>query len=181
MSINIGGSGVGRIFFTSDTHLGHANIIRYCNRPFSNVEEMDAELIHRWNEAVSEDDVVYFLGDFCMGDPRRFYSRLNGTVYMIPGGHDKELRKLDQQFILPPIYVLKGLLDDKRLGITLCHYAMRTFPQSHYGAIHLYGHSHGRLARIGRSMDVGVDTNNYYPYSLNEIITKMESYVWQET
>ena len=52
------------LFFTSDLHLGHANIIRYCDRPFANVGEMDAELIRRWNETVGEEDVVYFLGDF---------------------------------------------------------------------------------------------------------------------
>ena len=53
-----------KVFFTSDLHLGHANVITYDNRPFSSVEEMDEELIRRWNAKVGKGDVVYVLGDF---------------------------------------------------------------------------------------------------------------------
>jgi len=55
------------------------------------------------------------------------------------------------------------------IEMVLCHYAMRSWPKSHYGAWHLYGHSHGKLPMLGRSMDIGVDTHDFYPYSLDEI------------
>jgi calcineurin-like phosphoesterase family protein len=153
------------IWFTADTHFGHANIIKYCNRPFSNVKEMDEEIINRWNVTIKSNDIVYHLGDFSMGDPRKYYSQLNGTVYIIPGSHDKDLKKLDSKFILLPLYTLKY---NKELFI-LCHYALRTFYHSYYGTFQLYGHSHGKLPKRGRAMDVGVDTNNFYPYSIDKI------------
>ena len=164
------------IWFSADFHLGHSRIIEFCKRPFKDVDEMNEEIIRRWNSCVNDSDTGYILGDFCFGDPRKYYSRLNGRVYIVPGSHDKELRKLDQKFILPSIYVLKGLLDDKRLGITLCHYSMRTFSQSHYGAIHLYGHSHHQLTDdpMSLSFDVGVDGWNFYPLSIEQVKEKMD-------
>lgn len=56
-----------KVFFTSDTHFTHANIIRFCSRPFKNVEEMDETMIANWNRVVGENDIVFHLGDFCMG------------------------------------------------------------------------------------------------------------------
>jgi calcineurin-like phosphoesterase family protein len=130
---------------------------------------MDEEIIKRWNVVIKSNDTVYHLGDFSLGDPRKYYNRLNGIVYIIPGSHDKDLKKLDSKFVLPPLYTLKH---DKELFV-LCHYALRTFYHSYYGAYQLYGHSHGKLSERGRAMDVGVDTNNFYPYSIDEVILKL--------
>ena len=73
------------IFFTSDLHLGHANIIRLCDRPFSNVEEMDETIINNWNEHVHKDDTVYVLGDFTMikdvAIVENYINQLNGKIY----------------------------------------------------------------------------------------------------
>lgn len=80
-------------FFTSDTHFGHANIIRFCNRPFKNVEEMDEALIENWNQVVSEDDTVFHLGDFAFGGSSVWKSiipRLNGHINLIIGNHDRK-------------------------------------------------------------------------------------------
>lgn len=81
-----------RTFIISDLHLGHANIIRYCNRPFSNVEEMDAALIRNWNSMVSKGDTVYYLGDLSFGRGSKHYAEeyneiLNGDIVLIKGNH----------------------------------------------------------------------------------------------
>lgn len=79
-------------WFTSDTHFGHPNIIKYCNRPFKNIGEHDYFLIQRWNERVSSEDTVYHLGDFCFkknGMGAKFYlSQLNGKIIVVRGNHD---------------------------------------------------------------------------------------------
>lgn len=79
------------IFFTSDHHFSHKNIIQLCNRPFNSVEEMDEEMIRRWNSVVAEEDFVYYLGDFSLSikPVEKYVHRLNGTKILIPGNHDK--------------------------------------------------------------------------------------------
>lgn len=80
------------IWFTSDTHFGHKNIITYCNRPFDSVDEMNEVMVDRWNDTVSPDDQVFHLGDVAMGkidQSIHHVSRLNGYKYLIPGNHDR--------------------------------------------------------------------------------------------
>jgi len=77
------------IFFIADTHWNHSNIIQYCNRPFSNVEEMNKTMIDKWNAKVKTDDIVYHLGDFGFGDIRSIIKQLNGKIILIVGSHDK--------------------------------------------------------------------------------------------
>ena len=156
------------IWFSADFHLNHANIIKYCKRPFSDINEMNEEIIRRWNSRVDHNDTGYILGDFCFGDPCKYYNRLNGIVYILPGSHDKDLRGIPPEFILPPIYTLK--LDP---FITLCHYAMRSWSRSHFASWHLFGHHHGKLEPYGLSFDIGVDAWNFYPVSLDEVAKKM--------
>ena len=78
------------IFFTADLHLWHANVIRYCSRPFSSVEEMNEMLVKYWNNTVGPEDTVYCLGDFAMAfrPVETFTRRLNGIKYLVPGNHD---------------------------------------------------------------------------------------------
>ena len=80
------------IYFTSDTHFGHARIIELCARPFANVDEMNEALIQKWNAVVGPDDVVYHLGDFFMGPKETVLlrKRLNGKIVLIKGNHDKK-------------------------------------------------------------------------------------------
>lgn len=161
------------VFFTSDTHFGHTNIIKYCNRPFSSVAEMDAELIKRWNSKVAEGDVVMHLGDFCFGNAKKYRDQLNGEIRMIRGNHDRDAEYL---------YSLKNersflSFEDvrtvvyKNQGIWLSHYAHRVWPKSHRGHWHLYGHSHGTLPDDPNSLsfDCGVDCHNFYPLSFDEV------------
>ena len=158
-------------FFTSDTHFGHENILKYSNRPFKTIEEMDETIISNWNNTISKEDIVYHLGDFCMGNDFEKYSkRLNGRINYIKGSHDKS--NWTYMIELYP----KDLLDEfgnKRL-IVLCHYSMRSWAKSHYASWHLFGHHHGKLEPYGLSFDIGVDCNNFYPFSLEEIKKRMK-------
>lgn len=79
------------VFFTSDTHFYHTNIIDFCRRPFMNIEAMNETLIANWNKVVGTNDIVFHLGDFCLGDSAKWngiLDRLNGKIYLILGNHD---------------------------------------------------------------------------------------------
>lgn len=162
------------IWFTSDHHWGHPNIIRFSGRPFADVEEMNEALIARWNQVVGERDTVYHLGDIFLMPAeaaRRVRDRLHGRICLIRGNHDKTAESLKAGFEwIKDYYELK--VDDPEATegvrrIVLCHYAFRVWNRSHHGAWHLYGHSHGSLPDDpnGLSFDVGVDCHDYAPIS----------------
>jgi calcineurin-like phosphoesterase family protein len=164
------------VFFTADTHFGHANIIRYCNRPFASVQEMDEVLIQRWNEVVKPDDTVWHLGDFAAWyngvDARSYFNRLNGRKNLIWGNHDDaDVRAAIGWEVSMPHWELSI---GKQL-LTLCHYGMRVWNQSHRGSIMLYGHSHNMLPPITNSLDVGVDCWDYRPVTLDQILKRLQS------
>jgi calcineurin-like phosphoesterase family protein len=156
------------IWFTADTHFSHANIIKHCDRPFGNAEEMDKLIIDNFNSVIKKDDWVFYLGDFSFKDAPPFLSRLNGIPHLIRGNHDVKnptgFKWVKDTFMLKVSPEIK---------IFMSHYGHRIWPNSHHGAIHLYGHSHGKLPEQGRSFDVGVDTNNFMPYSLYDVLRKV--------
>jgi calcineurin-like phosphoesterase family protein len=155
-------------FFTADTHLGHDNIIRYCNRPFASVDEMDETIIKNWNSVVSKTDTVYHLGDFSFKNPLIYLRRLNGNIILIEGNHDKgDLTGFSS------VHKMKTIVIEKTT-IVLCHFAMRVWEKSHFNSWHCYGHSHGELASLGKSYDVGVDNNSFMPISFDELYTIMQ-------
>jgi calcineurin-like phosphoesterase family protein len=165
-----------QIWFTADTHFNHINIIRYCNRPFDNVIEMNKTLIENWNSRVSEKDLVYHLGDFGFKFQylQGIIDSLNGKKILIPGSHDHRLEKYVTGItFVSPLFILKGVSSVP--DIILCHYAMRTWPRSHWGTWHLFGHSHGKLQGFGKSFDVGVDANQFMPISLYDVSKRMEN------
>lgn len=164
-----------KTWFTADTHLGHTNIIRYCNRPFASVAEMDAAIIERWNARVAPDDQVYHLGDFALARGTMIGSyrkKLHGKITLIRGNHDK-LSVEDRQLFagIHELLELKLTVDGAGVNVVLCHYAMRVWPHSHHGAWHLYGHSHGTLPDDphARSVDVGVDCWEFAPVSIQQL------------
>jgi len=158
------------IFFTSDTHFGHSKIIEYCNRPFSSIEAMDEILIENWNKIITKKDTVYHLGDFAFRNTDKYIKRLNGQIHLILGHHDRNKKGQEYFKSLSQIKILKSVIPK----IILCHYAMRTWPYSHDGAWHLYGHSHGRMKEEGLSFDVGVDCWSFAPISYDLVKNKME-------
>ena len=182
------------IYFTSDTHFDHANIIKYANRPFTNITEMNVALVQRWNEKVGPSDTVYHLGDFSFSKDWKHWINLlltlNGGIHLVKGNHDKD--KLINQvqknattcgFLSVSDYKYIKIQEGKGVQeIVLMHYAMRVWNKSHYGAWQLYGHSHNNLPPMPNSkqIDVGVDSHNFYPISYEEIkekMSKVEGYI----
>lgn len=164
------------IFFTSDQHFGHENIIKFCNRPFSSVSEMNTIIIEKYNSVIGPGDTVYHLGDFCFDQyPDSYFRRLNGNKVFIKGNHDRK-----------PVFSLNwnGIhdifnLNINKQNIVLCHYAMVVWNKSAHGGWHLYGHSHNTLKEPANfSFDVGVDSWDFYPVSLDQVAQKME---WKKT
>lgn len=167
------------IYFTSDTHFGHSNIIRYCNRPFANVREMNETLISNWNSVVGSNDTVYHLGDFSFGWAEQYFNRLNGNIHWVHGNHDRDAWQIRKRFVShsPLMHVNVDMGDRRPQSIVLCHYAMRVWNKAHHGAWHLYGHSHGTLEDVpyGKSFDVGVDCHDYFPISVERVKEIMDS------
>jgi len=167
-----------QVWFVSDTHFGHKNILEYSHRPFDTIEVHDEALIERWNDRVRPGDLVYHLGDFALCDEAgaiAIAKRLSGQKYLIFGNHDKRLRK-SKPFLSQWIWArdLEGIVVSEQ-RIVLCHFAMLTWNQSHRGAWQLHGHSHGSLHDDPRALrlDAGVDCWNYGPVSFEEIRDRM--------
>lgn len=169
-------------WFSADSHLGHANIIRYCNRPFTSVQQMDDAIIENINAAVAPNDVLYVLGDFAFSKDKRtwpetwmaYRERIKcSTIILVLGNHDPHTRayspdkKLFSMFAdvcqsmmvrvpFDPTYVMpwEDAYEAARHDrqIYLHHYACRVWPHSHHGSWHLYGHSHGSLTDDNRSL-----------------------------
>lgn len=159
-------------FFTADTHFGHENIIRLCNRPFGSIEEMDETLILNWNSVVGIQDTIYFLGDFSHKSrkPFKFYlDQLNGIKHIVLGNHDKKPTTYTDYF--ESVSDLK-FIEVEGQDIVLCHYPMLSWKKKSRGAWHLYGHVHTANLSAHSSAyayNVGVDTNNFTPISLEEL------------
>jgi len=171
------------IWFTSDHHFSHGAIRGYVNRPFDTVEEMDEEMIARWNETVAIEDTVYYVGDFCLGDYEQwqyYRNRLNGKILFVPSDHDRKWVREAALFRVDlPLYILSPLYElhiDKHTTITLCHWMMRSWPKSHFNMWHIHGHHHRRthLEFPGKVLNVCVDLHDFYPWSLDEVVAYME-------
>ena len=185
-----------RTWFTADHHFGHANIIKFTDRPFDSVAEMDEALVENWNSVIGPDDRVFHLGDFTLGNSHvayRYLQQLQGRISFLytPWHHDRRWLPGDTRVIdrsanhiiewLPPLWVLEVPPMGKGgypLAITLCHYPLAEWDRKHYGAWHLHGHSHGKHGGEGYILDVGVDAQNYHPISLGGVLDKMYGIGW---
>src|SRR5512135_1658657 len=141
-------------WFISDTHFGHANIIRYSNRPYKDVDEMNEMMIQEWNKLVKPGDLVYHNGDFAFlptDKLEKLLRRLSGSIHLVLGNHDKDIIKNRNQLLkqgkLATIQHYNELNVDGQ-KIILFHYGCRVWNKSHHGSILLYCHSHGGSARL---------------------------------
>jgi calcineurin-like phosphoesterase family protein len=169
-------------FFLSDNHWGHANIIKYTNRPFKDVHHMNWEMTNNWNSVVKPDDLVYHPGDFSMGQPGKYVQHLNGKIILIKGNHDK-LSQCRGHF--------QEIHEDKleiELGghkILLCHYYYKDMlgdfdhkfkdrmPSYKPGQILLHGHAHDSIPKLNKkykAINCSVEHWNYTPISETQIL-----------
>lgn len=170
------------VWFTSDTHYYHKNIIKYSNRPYKSVTEMNEALIANYNSVVKPEDDVYHLGDFGFADQSllaNVVKRLNGNKRLILGNHDNSKHFYGIVSWVGPYLEIKVPDTDAKQGIqtiVLFHYSSRVWNKSHHGAWQLYGHSHGTLYDDPSllSMDVGVDPCKYFPISYEQVKEKMK-------
>jgi calcineurin-like phosphoesterase family protein len=158
-------------WFTSDWHLSHANIIRYCNRPFSSAEEMDKIILNNFFSKVKDGDIVYHLGDlsFRQESVNNFLKLLSKIEFhMILGNHDNKSFLRNKNVNTLSLY--EDIVIEKQ-NITICHYPMTSWNKSHYGAWHLHGHHHRNTSHLfkGKIMNVSVDVNNFSPIDFEQI------------
>lgn len=178
------------IHFTSDTHFGHAKIIEYCERPYTSVDSMDKNIIHKWNSVVSPTDEIYHLGDFCFGDAGvaiQYLRQLNGIIkFVLPNNHhDKWQHNI--KFPRSGISICDNSifnfkyhdeLTEKLYYFSLCHFPFSSWNRMYYGAMHVHGHMHSGDPyaddNTGRKVDIGVDAWGFYPVSIDEVIKLLE-------
>lgn len=181
-----------KLFWTSDTHWHHSNILEFCHRPWGDIKTHDVALIQNWNKVVPKDGIVFHLGDFLMTAniewTKHLVSQLNGTIYLIPGNHDYRNR-MDRPIIkelfgdrVHDILEIIVTDDNYSQGYTqfiMCHYPMMYWRRGRY---HLHGHVHSGVNSTASERvpfhylryDVGVDNNNYTPISYPELMVIFE-------
>ena len=182
-----------KTFFTGDLHFGHKNVLTFDNRPFATVDEMDAELIRRWNNKVGKGDLVYVLGDLIWksrnNDAPALIKSLNGQIILSKGNHDRFLHNSKAKAALAGIKdyddICVTLEDGTQRRVIISHYFIPMYIGHRYNAIHLHAHSHfsdeadfeidfaEQLNRMGcknEIYNVGCMYWNYEPVTLDEII-----------
>lgn len=177
------------IFFISDFHVGHKNVLRFDGRPFADTDEMHVELIKRWNSVVGDDDIVYYLGDlsFTRDEVTKwFIFSLKGKINYILGNHDKmrdivKFGRFDKIHEYgTEIFVKDDDLKSARGAgghqqIVMSHYPILSWNRGHYGSWHLHGHCHGSLMKSNQDyykrkvLDVGCNCIDYTPLSYVEL------------
>ncbi|NUB29630.1 metallophosphoesterase family protein [Azospirillum brasilense] len=163
------------VFFTSDTHFGHAGALGRFRRPFASVAEMDEAMAANWNATVGPDDVVWHLGDFALHRKpdamEALLERLHGTKHLITGNNDGPATLALPGWASVQPYA-EFPLGERRL--VLCHYAFRTWNGMYKGALNLHGHSHGQLKGMPRQFDVGVDVWSFRPVTVEQILASRQ-------
>lgn len=158
------------VFWTADQHYFHSLMI--------NKRGVDDETImSNHNSVVRPKDIVIHVGDVSLGNKDQtiqLFKELNGHHIIVPGDHDRRLGQVarDNLFDLRPP-VLKIQVGDQQ--IINCHWLMTVWPRSHYNSWHAYAHVHGHLKGVGKTHDVGVDNNNFYPISFTQLKEIMET------
>ena len=178
------------VWVTSDLHLQHTNIIKYNNRPFINngfcdVVSMNNRIIDNINENVKENDTLYILGDYCWGDPEPHLKRIIcKNLHFVIGSHDDKMWNYKHYF---KTFAPKIVTNICGVSITMNHEPMLMWHKSHYGSHHWFGHCHtvkhyhlrsndeiitdfDKIFYHSKSIDVGVDGNNFMPWNAEELI-----------
>ena len=187
-----------KVFFTSDLHFGHENALRFDKRPFASVEEMDAELIRRWNAKVGKRDLVYVLGDMIWksrkGEAEQIIRSLNGQIILIKGNHDRFLHNAKAKAALAGVKDYDDfcvtLENGKKRRCILSHFFIPLYNGHRHKTVHLHGHSHKTDESVMEYMisaflngagyrneiyNVGCMYWNYEPVTLDEILANQDN------
>lgn len=156
------------IFFYSDLHLNHFNIISHCKRPFNSLTEMNTTIINNWNSVVTPSDTVYVVGDFIYKNKNLYYPQFNGHIITVDGDHDNFKSNR---------YLLNIKINEQY--ITICHWPMLSWAKSHYGSWMIHGHHHWNTnidKRFqGKIMNVCADIHNFIPVSFDKVTEFMST------
>ena len=171
------------VFFTSDPHWGHTNVIRFDNRPFADIDTMNWKMISEWNSTVNPNDVVLILGDVSyanLEETVRIVSQLNGKKHLVLGNHDRvitdNLATFKQYFeSITRDREIAVRYEGVEFNVTLSHYMHVVWNKSHHGALHLWGHSHGKIAGHTQGCDVGMPVWGYKPASFERILSALKT------
>jgi calcineurin-like phosphoesterase family protein len=185
------------VFFTSDFHLFHHNVLKFDKRPFTDIHEMHKVLETNWNEVVGQDDIVIYLGDlsFARKDDTDFVEGmlwgLNGKIHFVMGNHDDyRVIPKNTRFESVQDYLevrIAHMLDGKRVETLFCcmHYPIYSWNKAHHGSYMIHGHCHGNLHHgedanfyvNRRVIDVGCMLTDYKPISYLEVMDKLKHVV----
>ena len=185
---NINDDSCKSFYFTSDLHFNHNNIIKYCNRPFHDIETMDDTLINNWNNKVSDNSIVFILGDFVLGNKKQwryFLDRLYGQKVLILGNHDRN-DSIPKDMFIDILDMAQVFVADKEIEggskFILSHYPLATWAGIQNSVCNLHGHIHSTPDLNGNGFDiniaknapwnqydVGVDRNNFTPLSYDDL------------
>lgn len=182
-----------KVWFTSDLHFGHRNVMKHCPKRLeicgaSDVDDItthDKWLIDLWNGTVDKKDVVYVLGDFSFKsaeDTKKLLAKLNGKKFLILGNHDKSSQHLNgyfEQITQIKEFAFKGVIYpfiDGVFNVCMSHYPMLDWPDKQKGTVMIHGHCHGKMDEVNElsedlRVDVGLDGKfaNYQFISLEQL------------
>ena len=164
-----------KIFVTSDLHLDHTNIIKYCSRPFFDTDEMNKTLVENWNNSITNEDTVYFLGDLAFGKGSNstdyWLTKLNGKIIFIKGNHDKS-KKIK--------FINNYILEYNGIKFFLVH-APENAPKDWKGWV-ICGHHHNHypdkypfINKKTKVINVSVELTNYKPVKIDKIINVIKN------
>lgn len=165
-----------KTWFTSDTHFGHTNIIKFCNLPFENAQEMDEEIIHNWNRVVGKEDIVYHLGDVSFRNKQEtisIFKQLNGRKHLIQGNHDPIDIMKECFHSVEPYKHLRNYNNYKK-DLVLFHYPIESWNKKFHGSIHLHGHSHGTALKMKNRFDLWTGDWKMTPVLLEDILEMVD-------
>lgn len=169
------------VFFASDHHFGHNNVLKYCDRPYPNVELMRDCFIGNHNKTVGADDITVFVGDVSFLDSHikvnDILNQMNGYKILVLGNHDIE-RDRYLQYAFDEICVVKAFQHTHNgvdINFALTHYPFTNVPEDmSFNTISIHGHIHDKISKEYHQINVSVEAINYKPIHFNDILTKTE-------
>lgn len=167
-------------YYIADMHFGHKNCLRFDNRPFKDINEMNRVLVENWNTRVKPEDHVWVLGDFCYRserEPTYFLKQLKGHKHLIIGNHDKATLSSEESLQhFESVEKIKYVQDDGN-EIILCHYPIAEWNGKMRGVYHIYGHIHAHESEVyefmrksGQAFNAGCMLNGYTPVTFDELV-----------